>query len=84
VFQPQNGQAVFRVVDVGLELPDIVEVRGGLTESETVITTGSAALRDGDRILLQGQDESGRSQSGAARAGDTRNAGRGGEGGSRQ
>jgi RND family efflux transporter MFP subunit len=81
VFQPQNGQAVFRVVDVGLEQPDLVEVRGGLSENETVITTGSAALRDGDRILLSGQDESGgRRESGAARAG----AGRSGDGSSRQ
>jgi RND family efflux transporter MFP subunit len=81
VFQPQNGQAVFRVVEVGLEQPDIVEVLGGLTENETVITTGSAALRDGDRIQLSGQSDSGeRSGSGAARAGNRR----GGDGTSRQ
>jgi RND family efflux transporter MFP subunit len=75
VFQPQNGQAVFRVVQVGLEQPDIVEVLGGLAENESVITTGASALRDGDRIMLPGQDnESGRRGSGAS-SGDGRTAG---------
>ena len=61
VFQPQSGQAVFRVVQVGLEQPDVVEVVGGLAENEPVVTTGASALRDGDRIVLPGQgDEAGR------------------------
>jgi len=47
VFQPQNGTAVFRVVQVGLEQPDMIEVLGGLAENESVITTGASALRDG-------------------------------------
>lgn len=54
VFQPQNDTAVFRVIQVGLEQPDVVEVVGGLTENETVITTGASALRDGDRVVLPG------------------------------
>jgi hypothetical protein len=40
---------------VGLEQQEVSEVLGGLTENEQVITTGSAALRDGDRIVLSGQ-----------------------------
>jgi RND family efflux transporter MFP subunit len=55
VFLPRNDTAVFRVVQVGLEQQTLVEVLGGLTENEQVITTGAAALRDGDRIVLQGQ-----------------------------
>jgi RND family efflux transporter MFP subunit len=59
VFQPQNGQAIFRVVQVGLEQPDVVEILGGLAEHETVVTTGASALRDGDRIALAGADGTG-------------------------
>jgi multidrug efflux pump subunit AcrA (membrane-fusion protein) len=57
VFQAQNDAAVFRVIQVGLEQPDVVEVLGGLTENETVITTGASALRDGDRVVLPGASE---------------------------
>jgi HlyD family secretion protein len=54
VFLPRDGTAVFRIVQIGLERQDVVEVLGGLAEHEQVITTGSAALRDGDRIVLAG------------------------------
>ena len=57
VFQPQNDTAVFRVIQVGLEQPDVVEIVGGLSENDTVITTGASALRDGDRVVLPGQSE---------------------------
>ena len=56
VFTPRNDTAVFRVVQVGLEQQNIAEILGGLKEQEVVITTGSAALRDGDRIILPGQE----------------------------
>jgi len=59
VFIPQNDIAIFRIVQLGLEQPAIVEVLGGLTENEQVITTGASALRDGDRIVLPGQTEDG-------------------------
>jgi len=87
VFQPQNGTAVFRVVQVGLEQPDMIEVLGGLAENESVITTGASALRDGDRILVPGADgEAGGRRGGAsARSGESRNGERrGGDGASRQ
>jgi membrane fusion protein, multidrug efflux system len=57
VFVPRNDIAVFRIVQVGLEQTTLAEVLGGLEEHEQVITTGSAALRDGDRILLPSQTE---------------------------
>jgi RND family efflux transporter MFP subunit len=73
VFQPQNGQAIFRVVQVGLEQPDIVEVTGGLAEHETVVTTGASSLRDGDRIVLSGPGgDAGNAGAEAARAGSGR------------
>ena len=54
VFTPLNETAVFRALDIGTEQNDVVEVVGGLAEGDTVITTGSSALRDGDRIVLPG------------------------------
>jgi HlyD family secretion protein len=56
VFQPVNNAAVFRAVQVGTERLDKVEILGGVTEGTQVITTGAAALRDGDRILLAGDE----------------------------
>jgi RND family efflux transporter MFP subunit len=54
VFQVLNEAAVFRTVEVGTEQGNMVEVLAGLKEGEQVITTGSRALRDGDRVLLAG------------------------------
>jgi len=54
VFTPLNESAVFRALDLGTEQKDLVEVLGGLNDGDTVITTGSSALRDGDRIVLPG------------------------------
>jgi HlyD family secretion protein len=54
VFQPLSETAVFRAVQVGTEQGDIVEVLGGLTEGDEVITTGAGQLRDGDRIVIAG------------------------------
>jgi RND family efflux transporter MFP subunit len=54
VFTPLNESAVFRALDLGTEQGDLVEVLGGLNDGDTVITTGSSALRDGDRIVIPG------------------------------
>jgi RND family efflux transporter MFP subunit len=56
VFQVLNDSAVFRTVQVGSELPDMVEILGGIEEGEQVITTGARALRDGDRVIIAGAD----------------------------
>src|SRR5688572_5698665 len=68
VFTPLNESAVFRALDVGTEQEDIVEVLGGLAEGDIVITTGSSALRDGDRIVLPGGAAAGRGRRGAGAA----------------
>jgi HlyD family secretion protein len=60
VFQHVNGVAVFRTIELGTETAELVEVLGGLTEGDQVITTGARALRDGDRIQLVGSAEGGR------------------------
>lgn len=72
VFVPVNNQALFRIVQVGREVRDVAEVLGGIEEGDTVITTGSGSLRDGDTIVLPGESPGG----GGPDAG-----GRGGRGG---
>jgi HlyD family secretion protein len=54
VFQHLNGVAIFRSVEVGTEGEELIEVVGGLSEGDQVITTGARALRDGDRVQLSG------------------------------
>src|SRR5262245_44079008 len=54
VFQLQNDTAVFRTVQVGSEQGMVVEILGGLTDGDEVISTGAGALRDGDRVALAG------------------------------
>jgi membrane fusion protein (multidrug efflux system) len=88
VFEPINNAAVFRAVQVGTEQLDRVEILGGVTEGTQVITTGAAALRDGDRILLSGDEggpvgegrRGGRRGTGTAPAGGTGLAPAGGTG----
>ncbi len=55
VFLTENGETVsFRPVQLGIEETQQVEVVSGIAETDRVITTGAAGLRDGDRILLAG------------------------------
>ncbi len=55
VFLAQNNTAAFRPVQIGIEDAARVEILGGVTEADRVVTTGAAALQDGDRIVLAGQ-----------------------------
>jgi membrane fusion protein, multidrug efflux system len=71
VFTPLNETAVFRALDIGTEQKDIVEVLGGLSEGDIVITTGSSALRDGDRIVLPAGTAGGRGRRGGGANGAT-------------
>ncbi|MGE0393310.1 MAG: efflux RND transporter periplasmic adaptor subunit [Vicinamibacterales bacterium] len=55
VFVTEDNQvAHFRPIEVGIENADRLEIASGVTEQDKVVTTGAAALRDGDRILLAG------------------------------
>jgi HlyD family secretion protein len=54
VFQHLNGIAIFRTVEIGTEGEEFIEIVGGLSEGDQVITTGARALRDGDRVQLAG------------------------------
>jgi RND family efflux transporter MFP subunit len=42
----------FRLVVVGIEDPERIEVLEGLADGDRVVTTGAGALRDGDRVVL--------------------------------
>jgi len=79
VFLPHKGDqgdiANFKAIEVGLIDQNLVEVSSGLVEGDNVITTGAAALREGDRIVLPGQQQP--ASGGGGRAG------RGGRGGGR-
>ena len=68
VFLAQNNTAAFRPVTIGIEDSAKVEILGGVQDNDRVVTTGAAALRDGDRIVVPGQP-GGQSGSGAPRAG---------------
>src|SRR5438132_1860649 len=70
-----NDTVAFHAVTVGIEHQDVTEITEGLKEGDKVISTGAAALRDGDRIVLAGQ------RSGGAAAGGRGGRGRRGGGG---
>jgi RND family efflux transporter MFP subunit len=63
VFLAQDNAAAFRPVTIGIEDSTKVEILGGIQETDRVVTTGAAALRNGDRIVIPGQPTS---QSGPA------------------
>lgn len=79
VFMAAEGNvAKFQPVTLGLTQTAEVEVAGGLSEGMRIITTGSGALREGDRIVLLGEDGAG---NGAQGASGSPAAGRRGQGG---
>jgi RND family efflux transporter MFP subunit len=71
----QGPIASFKKIDVGIVNQTLAEVTSGLTEGEIVVTTGAAALREGDRVLLPGQS--------APEGGGGARGQRGGQGGGR-
>lgn len=54
VFLARNDSASFQPIEIGIEEASRVEVLGGIQDTDRVVTTGAAALRDGDRILTAG------------------------------
>lgn len=55
VFVMADSETVaFRPVRVGIEESETIEILEGAAEGDRVVTTGAAALRDGDRVLLAG------------------------------
>ena len=86
VYVPGEGDvATFQAVTLGMADPEKVEITSGVNEGMRVISTGAAALREGDRIVLLGQG-GGRSNNGGGGGGrgGGRGSGRDGQGGSGQ
>jgi hypothetical protein len=77
VYVPGEGNvAKFQPVTLGMTDPAQVEIISGVSEGMRVISTGAAALRDGDKIVLLGENQ--RGGEGGGRGG--RGGGRGGRG----
>jgi membrane fusion protein (multidrug efflux system) len=51
VYVVSDDQVERRVIETGIESAGMVEVLGGLGESEAVVTNGQTGLRDGSRVL---------------------------------
>jgi hypothetical protein len=64
VFVATDQVASFRPLEFGIEDARHLEILSGISEGEKVVTTGAAALRDGDRILLAGAAPGGPGQGG--------------------
>jgi membrane fusion protein (multidrug efflux system) len=54
VFVVQDGKALRRNIEIGVETPDIVQVRSGLQADENVIVAGLARVHDGLPVRIQG------------------------------
>jgi HlyD family secretion protein len=68
VWTPGEGDTpTFQPVTIGIEQQDFSEITSGVTEGENVISTGAAALRAGDRIVLAGQRGGGNRTGGSGR-----------------
>jgi HlyD family secretion protein len=72
-----NNTASFRPVEIGIQEGERIEVLSGVTERDRIVTTGAAALREGDRILLAGDQESGSRGQGTGAGGQGRGQGSG-------
>jgi len=81
VFVPDEDTAAFRPVMVGIENTELTEITDGVQEGERIVSTGAAALREGDRILLMGARAGGDGAAGGRRGGggSGRGGGRGGQ-----
>ena len=51
VFVVEEGAAVRRSVSLGIEANEMIEVLGGLTNSEQVIVGGQSGLRNGSKVV---------------------------------
>jgi hypothetical protein len=73
----EGDQPSFQPVTVGIEQQDFTELTSGVTDGQKIITTGAAALRAGDRIVLAGQRAGGAASGGRSGRGLRRGGGAG-------
>ena len=51
-----ENKARFQPIEIGIEDADRVEVRAGLSASDTFVTNGASALRNNDTLIVAGQN----------------------------
>ena len=70
----EGDNPVFNPVTIGIEQQDFTELINGVKEGQRIITTGAAALRPGDRIVMAGPagGRAGGNRAGGARRRPTR------------
>jgi hypothetical protein len=51
----EENRARFAPVQLGIEGPDHIEILGGLKEGDKFVTTGAAAVRNNDQLVIAGQ-----------------------------
>ena len=66
-----DNKAKFQPLEIGIEDPERVEVRAGVTLADTLVTSGASALRNNDTLIVAGQGGPGgqRRPGGAGRPG---------------
>ncbi|MDA1093785.1 MAG: efflux RND transporter periplasmic adaptor subunit [Acidobacteria bacterium] len=60
----EDNRARFVPIQMGIEDVNRIEVRGGLAEGDSIVTTGATAVRNNDQLVIAGAGDPG----GAARA----------------
>jgi len=51
-----DNKAKFQPLEIGIEDADRVEVRAGLSATDTLVTSGASALRNNDTLIVAGQE----------------------------
>lgn len=54
-----DNKATFQPIEIGIEDGERVEVRAGITGTDTVVTSGASALRNNDTLIVAGQPQGG-------------------------
>jgi membrane fusion protein, multidrug efflux system len=54
-----DNKAKFQPIEIGIEDADHVEVRAGISGTDTVVTSGASALRNNDTLIVAGQPQGG-------------------------
>lgn len=64
-----DNKAKFQPLEIGIEDNDRVEVRAGLSATDTLVTSGASALRNNDTLIVAGQGGPGRPGGGGRQPG---------------
>lgn len=59
VFKVEGENATAVEVELGIEMPDRVEILGGVKEGDKIILTGGYGLDDKSKVKVQGAEKSG-------------------------